>query len=262
MRIVIGILACLFLATAVRAEEPQPAMEVTTEVKREKDRKTKHESLRFLRDHRVFLRAQMDRLSLLTSLSERGKATMIDDRMLRLQQLAAAIAAARDTVDVEEAATARRDLLDSVERLGELDAQLVLMEALLADQKGRLRVLEEDFLGHQETALVILVRGLPDQDSPAGLILTEDRRTLEVLLTADQQVSLRQGGVAQVFHRFVEPRDHLFEVGFAGAGWDEVPTAQVPVTAARDRITFVELDLNALRPDPVDVGLQARVWVR
>jgi hypothetical protein len=257
-------LFCLLVAAAAWANEPNEANEpvVHTEVKRDQTKAPKHGSLEFLRDNRVFLRGQLDRLSLLTTLTDQGHAQLIDDRMLRLQELARAIAAARDTVDAEAAVTARRELLDSVTRLGELENQLVLMETLLTDQKTRLTVLENDFLGHQETALVILVRGLPEQGTPAGLVLTEDNRTLEVPLSAAALASLRQGGVAQIYHRFVEPRDHLFTLGFAGPGWADVPPVEVPVTADRDRITFVELDLSRLAPDPVDLGLMARVWVR
>lgn len=235
---------------------------VRTEVKRDKTRGLKHPSLQFLRDNRVFLRAQLDRLSLLTTSTHQGRAELIDERMLRLQELAAAIAAARDTVDTETAATARRGLLDSVAQLGELESQLGLMDDLLADQKTRLQVLEEDFLGHQETALVVLVRGLPESAAPEAIILSEDNEVLRVPLSVTQRASLRQGGVAQIAHRLVEPRDHLYSVAFAGADWSAAPAVPVPVTAARDRITFVELDLSRLAPTAAAGGLSARVWQR
>jgi hypothetical protein len=263
---VCGFSVLLVLASApgrAPAQTPVGAEpDVRTELKRDKSRGLKHPSLQFLRDNRVFLRAQLDRLSLLTTLTHQGRAELIDERMLRLQELAAAIAAARDTVDTEAAATARRGLLDSVAQLGELEGQLGLMEVLLADQKGRLQVLEADFLGHQETALVVLVRGLPEASAPEGIILSEDNETVQVPLSAAQQASLRQGGVAQISHRLVEPRDHVYTVAFAGAAWSATPAVPVSVTADRDRITFVELDLSRLAPAAAASGLSARVWQR
>ncbi len=260
---VLGV-AILLVANAPAGAANPPDEEVTvhTEVKREKTKGPKHQSLKFLRDNRVFMRGQLDRLRLMTTLTRDGQAEMIDDRMLRLQELAAAIAAARDTVDVEAAATARRNLLDSVTRLGELENQLGLMENLLVDQKQRLQILEEDFLGQQETALVILLRGLPDGQAPQGVVLTEGNDVLNVPLTTAQQVSLRNGGVAQIYHRFVEPRDHVYGVAFAGEAWASTAPVEVPVTTDRDRITFVELDLSGLAPQPGDIGLVAKVWQR
>ena len=249
-------------ASAAAADDATEATRTTTEVKRSKVKGPKHASLQFLRDNRVFIRGQLDRLRLLTTVTRDGRATVIDERMLRLQELAAAIAAARDTVAVEAAATARRELLDSVTRLGDIENQLSLMETLTAEQAARLQVLENDFLGRQETAVVVLVRGMPASGGPAGLTLSEDNDVLRVPLHAAEHASLQQGGVAQVYHRFVEPRAHLYTVGFAGAEWAGVPAVEVPVTAARDRITFVELDLSRLTPDPAAPGLAAKVWLR
>jgi len=234
----------------------------TTEVKRNEAKDVDYPSLQFLRDNRVFVRGQLDRLRLMTTFNEEAGAQMLDDRLLRLQEMAVAIAAARDTVGDEEAALARRELLDSVTQLGELDQQLVLMETLAGDQRLRLQELEADFLGNQETAIVILVRGLPSDNTPGGITLSEDNTVLQVPLTAAEQTSLRQGGVAQIFHRFVEPRAHVYKVGFQGPAWDALPGIEVPVNAARDRITFVELDLSRLSVASADHGLAARVWQR
>ncbi|MCP4573441.1 MAG: hypothetical protein GY838_13880 [bacterium] len=254
----IPVLSGSALAAAPAGGEPA----VRTEVKREEAAAPKHSSLRFLRDNRVFIRGQLDRLRLLTTLTREGEAELLDERLLGLQELAAAIAAARDTVAVETATTARRELLDSVARLTELDSQLALMENLAAEQKTRLQILESDFLGQQETALVILVRGLPENQAPGGIVLSENNEILNVPLTATQQTALRQGGVAQVYHRFVEPRDHIYSVSFSGADWVGVPPVEIPVTAARDRITFVELDLSHLGPAAPTTGLLAKVWQR
>ncbi len=266
---ILNLAAVLLITTLITQVAGNSAMAdepvVSTEVKRTRTKGPKHSSLQFLRDNRVFMRAQLDRLSLMTTVTRDGEARLIDDRMLRLQEMAAAIAAARDTVDIEAATTTRRELLDSVTRLGELESQLGLIENLLGEQRVRLQFLEEDFLGQQHTALVILVRGLPADKAPEGIVLTEDDEVLNVPLTAAQQASLRQGGVAQIFHRFVEPRDHLYTVGFAGAAWSAVPAVEVSVTTDRDRITFLELDLDQLEPESSAMpanGLVAKVWQR
>ncbi len=93
-------------------------------------------------------------------------------------------------------------------------------------------------------------------------MLTEGNDVLNVPLTAAQQASLRNGGVAQIYHRFVEPRDHVYGVAFAGEAWASTAPVEVPVTTDRDRITFVELDLSGLAPQPGDIGLVAKVWQR
>ncbi len=262
-RIMSGWMFVVLVLLAARvpvAEATEPV--ATTEVKRNEAKETDHPSLQFLRDNRVFVRGQLDRLRLMTTFNEEADAQMLDDRLLRLREMSVAIAAARDTVADEEAALARRQLLDSVTQLGELDQQLVLMETLASEQRLRLQELEADFLGNQETAIVTSVRGLPSDHAPGGITLSEDNTVLQVPLTAAEQNSLRQGGVAQIFHRFVEPRAHVYTVGFQGPAWDALPGVEVPVNAARDRITFVELDLSRLSPATADHGLAARVWHR
>ena len=136
------------------------------------------------------------------------------------------------------------------------------MEKLLAEQQKRLLLLEEDFLGHQETALVILVKGLSGKRAPAAIVLSEDNDVVRVELTPEQRTSLEQGGIAQIYHEFVEPREHVFAVSFTGKAWAEAETAAVSVEAARDRLTFLELDLSHLNRDREAGGLLTSVWYR
>jgi hypothetical protein len=234
----------------------------TIEVKRAESKDTKHETLRFLKDNRVFLRARLDQLRTQVTLTRTERAELLDERYLRLQEMAAAIAAARDTVQSEHMLTPQRDLLNSVTELGELEAELILMEQILADQRTRLLVLEEDFLGQQETALVILLKGLADKDVPESVVIAQDNNVVRVHLTPEQRLSLEQGGIAQLYHEFVEPREHVFEVSFTGGDWVTAGTILVPVEATRDRITFLELDLSRIDRKGETLGLLTSVWYR
>jgi hypothetical protein len=187
---------------------------------------------------------------------------MIDERWLRWKEMAAAIAVARDTVRAEHEATPERELLSSVTELAELEAELNLMEKILVDQRHRLLLLEEDFLGSQETALVVLIKGLSDKEAPVSIELREESDVVNVSLTAEQRASLERGGIAQIYHEFVEPREHVFTVRFAGNAWDETNALAVTFEAARDRLTFLELDLSRLDRDGEALGLLTSVWYR
>jgi hypothetical protein len=235
----------------------------TVEVERKELKGPKHPSLQFLKDHHVFIRARLEELRTKTTTVRSGDAEMLDERFLRLKAMSEAIAAARDTVSSQHLATGARDTLSSVAQLAELEAQLDVIEQILADQRRRLLFLEEDFLGHQETALVILVKGLSGKPHvPESIVLTDQNDVVHVDLTPVQRASLQQGGIAQVYHQFVEPREHLLEVGFTGGRWSESPPVAVKVEAARDRITFLELDLSSIDASAGQFGLATTVWHR
>ena len=54
--------------------------------------------------------------------------------------------------------------------------QLDLMDSLLTDQGARLTWVEEDFLGRQETALVVLVKGGDGETAPTGLVISDGKK--------------------------------------------------------------------------------------
>jgi len=256
-------LAVLAAGTTAAGDDDTDKTVETIEVKRADQKGPKHPSLRFLKDHRVFIRARLDELRTQTTRVRSDEAELLDERLLRLKEMAAAIAAARDTVAAEYQITGERDTLSSVTQLAALETQLDLIEQLLADQRRRLLLLEEDFLGHQETALVILVKGLSGKSHiPESIVLTEQNDVVHVDLTPVQRASLEKGGIAQIYHEFVEPRQHLFEVGFTGDRWADAAPVIVKVEAARDRITFLELDLSQLQSDREASGLLTSVWYR
>lgn len=255
-------LVWVVVAASMPEASAQEETVVTTEVKTRKTEKRDHESLRFLRDNRDFLRSQLDRLRLDTTWERRGSADNLDARYLKMQELAAAIASARDTVDHEGAELERRELMASVSELRDLEMQLDLMDSLLVDQGLRLTWLEEDFLGRQETALVILLKGSPGEDAPAGLVLTDGNETLHVTLDDTQIASLARGGIVQVDHRLVEPRAHTIAISLEGGDWETRESTVVEIKAQRDKMTFLELDLSGLDPKQPMVALGVDVWQR
>lgn len=266
-------IACtlLFLAASVAsaADAPPSPTPATTsvdsvietlEVKREEVKAPEHESLRFLKDHRVFIRSQLDRLRTQITREHTTTAEPIDARYLKLKEMSSAIAAAQDTIGGEQARAAQQSLLNSVTELGRLEASLDLMDSLLVDQRTRLLWLEQDFLGHQETALVIVIRGLPAGDIPSGISIAEEGDVTHVPLTDADRASLAKGGIAQIYHEFVEPRAHALQVKLEGGAWDTRAPSVVTIEAPRDRLTFLELNLDSAATTLS--SLNTRVWYR
>lgn len=242
------------------AAAPVDSVIETLEVKREKIKAPEHASLRFLKDHRVFVRSQLDRLRTQVTREHTIAAQTIDARYLKLQEMSGEIAAAQDTIGGEQARAAQRSLLCSVTELGQLEASLDLMDSLLTDERTRLLWLEKDFIGHQETALVIVIRGVPAQELPAGIAIAEDGEVAHVTLSDADRASLAQGGIAQIYHEFVEPRAHALEVRLEGGVWDTRPASTVTLSAERDRLTFLELNLSSAGTSLA--SLNTRVWYR
>ncbi len=266
IRKILYVPVCLVLTVlpALAGEEGDTEkVKETVEVKRTETRETKHPTLQFLKDNRVFLRARLDQLSTRVIKTRTTGAEMLDARFLMLKEMAENIAAARDTVDAANKQMSQRDVLTSVSQLGDLEAELTLMETLLSEQQSRLLSLEQDFLGDQETALVILMKGLEGKTSiPEAIVVTEENEVVRVGLRPEHRLSLTQGGIAQIYFEFVEPREHLIEVSFSGDGWAEVLPVKVAVDTRRNQITFLELDLGGLDKSRQYSGLQTAVWYR
>lgn len=232
------------------------------EVRRAKVDEPDRPSLVFLKENRVFLRSQLDRLRQLDKVARDGRADVLDPRLLRLREMAAEVAAARDTAGDAEAALAARRRLESVAEIAGLEAQLDLMESLVAAQDRRLAWLEADYLGQQRTALVVVVGGFAGRVAPEAVVLAEGDDTFRVAFTPQQRASLEQGGIAQVHHAHVEPRVHEFSLSFEGG--DRLPQAPaiISVETPRDRLTFLEIDLGGASAE-AGAGLPAAVvWQR
>ncbi len=232
------------------------------EVRRLKVDAPERPSLVFLRENRVFLRAELDRLRQLLKVTRAGEGEVLDPRLLRLRELAAEAAAAGDTIGAAEAALAARRRLESVAEIAGLEARLAGLEGQLAAQAERLASVEADYLGEQRTALVVVVGGFVGRPAPAAAVLAEGERSWRIEFTPPQRLALEQGGVAQIHHAHVEPRSHEYSLAFEGDGWSQVPPAVVSVETPRDRLTFLEFDLGGTAVDGRAGEPVAVVWQR
>jgi len=255
-------LSALALACVVTALPPAHAEPVqSVRVERVPPQKEKHPTLRFLKENRDFIRARFDLLRQEPG-GEMGEAGEIDPRFLAYQQMLRDLMAARDSVAVAGDSLARRQLLASIDELGRLEDQLDLMDRVLADQRTRLGILQEDFAGRQLTALMVVVSGWSAEAPVTQVRITlEGGDTLSVPLTPEQRQSLQKGGVVQIFHGFVEPREQVVEVAITGDRWPAGDTGYVTLDPARDRLTLLRLDLSSLRSDQGAPSIQANTWL-
>ncbi|HKQ59162.1 MAG TPA: hypothetical protein VJY35_14975 [Candidatus Eisenbacteria bacterium] len=243
-------------AHVARAQEVQ-----TVEVERIRPRKEKTPTLSFLKDNIDFIRSRFDLLRQKPG-DKVGDAGDIDPRFLAYQEMLRDLMAARDSVSVAGDSLERQSLLASITELGKLENQLDLMDGLLAAQRARLGVLQDDFTGRQLTSLVVVLSGFPIDAAVSRVTITlEDGDTLSVPLSAEHMASLQHGGVVEVFHGFVEPREQVVEVAIAGDRWPAGNAGFVSLDPARDRITFLRLDLSRVRPDGGAASIEATTWL-
>jgi hypothetical protein len=252
-------------APAAAAPAPDlaaPAGAVTeVKVERIRPRREKHPTLRFLKENRDFIRARYDLLKE-KPIHRQGAADAIDPRFLAYQRMLSEILAANDSLAAAEEARARRELFTSVTELGRLEEQLDLMERLLAEQRTRLGVLQADFTGRQQTALAIVVSGYPHDAAVSALTLRLDGgATIAVPLSPEQCESLRHGGMLQVFHGLVEPREQVVEVALGGDGWPAQDAGFVTLDPERDRLTLLRLDLSPAQPARGASSMLASTWL-
>ena len=216
----------------------------------------KKSTLRFLRENRDFLRAQLDRLRQ-TERNSDGNAKELSARDLFLRDLLARIEAGEDSLLREQALLAQREFLESVSELGELEQQLDDLEALLLAQRTRLGELEGDYLERQQTALMLILEGAPQGELPDVLVVREaGDRTWRVSLNEAQKQALREGGAAALLHEFVEPRAMQLTLLAEGAAFSDWPAWQLDVAPERDRLTLVKLDFShpkSGQPLPMEV---------
>ncbi|MBI1795904.1 MAG: hypothetical protein HYR74_02520 [Candidatus Eisenbacteria bacterium] len=237
---------------------PPAATPVTVE--RVRPEKEKLPSLEFLRANRDFIRARFDLLRERPATS-RGEAAAIDPRYLAYERMLAEIHAARESVAVVDDDMARQQLFASVTELGRLENQLDQMDRLIGDQRLRLQTLQDDFTGRQRTALMVVVTGDPGDGVAEVDVTLEGGGRLTVSLFAAQRAALRQGGVVEVFHGFIEPRDQVVEVGLIGPTCPAGDRGFVSLSPVRDRLMFLRLDLAPVQPGQGAAAIHASTWL-
>jgi hypothetical protein len=240
------------------------ASDVATDVRVERVRpkREKHPTLRFLKENRDFIRARFDLLREKPD-DHSGSAAAIDPRFLSYQHMLREILSARDSLAVAEDLRQRRDLFQSVTALGELEKELDLMENLLAAQRGRLGVMQADFTGRQQTALAIVVSGYPGDGALATLTITlDDGAPISIALSDEQRESLRRGGMLELFHGLVEPREQVLSIAIGGEGWPADDAGFVTLDPARDRLTFLRMDLTPAHAAQGAASMRASTWLQ
>jgi len=248
-----------------KAVTPEPAMAeedgAVTEVKVDRVRpmRPKHPTLRFLRENRDFLRARLDLLRATRS-EHPGGTDALDPRWLTYQSILSGASAGHDSVTAADDRQARRTLLTHIEELSDLEQELDGMDKVLDGQAGRLTALDADFAGRQQTALLLLLKGHPAEGAPAALrIAFEDSTVLDITLTPEQRSALANGGIAELHHGFIEPREQVIELSVARGtaaehGW-------ITLAPARDRLTFLQIDISELDGPDATRHLRAGSWV-
>ena len=262
------ILLTLLVAAAdpASADEPVPTMPapetLSVKVERADHDRPKDPTLRFLTENRDFFRARLDDLLLTLQRDRGGDGEPLDPRFLRYREMMAAIRAAQDSAAAGEEWIRQRELMESVGDLAELEDEMDEMERLLVEQEQRLAWLEEDFVGRQSTALVVLLRGVPAGPAPSHVVLADaDGETIRVTLDEAARAALERGGAVELVKRLAEPREHRWQLSFEGAGWD-ARHWDLTLAPERDRLTFLEIDAVGLDPAAPEAQPAARQWTR
>ena len=230
------------IVTPVRIERVKPAQE-------------KIPTLRFFKENLDFLRSSLDGLNQIP-LSEDGHTQTMDENLLKYREMMEAVAAARDTLDGDLALREREALLASVAELAALEAELDLLEGILDDQEMRLGVLENDFLDRRTTAVVVVLRG-SENFSTGPLEITDGFNEITRVGVNDTQgQSVREGGVLQVYHELVEPREQTWTLSRTLAD-GTAAHSYLSFEPVRHRVNFLEIDLDPAR---ADAELEARAW--
>lgn len=233
----------------------------TVTIERERPKRERVPTLRFLKANRDFIRARFDRLRQESRESAAG-AGELDPRFLLYRQLLTEVAAGKDSVTRSADARERAALFASVHDLGLLERELDQMERLLDAQRARLGVLQQDFAGRQRTELDVLLTGASLVGRVDSVVVTlEDGSRVASALNETQRNSLKHGGMFEVFRGLVEPREQVIDVAFVGEGWSSVGHGFITLEPARDRLTFLKLDLAQSHPARGITSVVAGTWV-
>ena len=249
-------------AVAKPSPDPNAAAVTTVTIERDRPVREKLPTLRFLKANRDFIRARFDHLRQESHVEHAG-ADAIDPRFVEYRQLLAAIAAGKDSVMRASDARERQGVFTSVEDLARLEHELDEMERLLDAQRTRLGLLQADFAGRQRTELDVLLTGgnILGGRVDSVRVTFEDGTTVSSALNETQRTSIARGGVLEVFRGLVEPRAQVLELALLGEGWSATGHGFVTLDPARDRLTFLKLDLAEARPALGIGSVAATTWL-
>ncbi|MCA9729440.1 MAG: hypothetical protein R3E12_10685 [Candidatus Eisenbacteria bacterium] len=252
------------------------------EIQRVKPEQPKKPTLRFLHENLEFLRSRLDPLREVREL-ESHKVRELDPALLEYLALGRSLTADTQSRSAMAANGLDRDaLMASVRAIADLEDELDRISALLDSSAVRVGILEDDFVGRQETTLLCLVRGadapgaggtsgfggegsasprpskniggsaLPDQIT----LRSEDGRVAAIVLDDPDARILRDGGMLQVWHDFLEPRTQTLQLAL-GSKTTGTEVGYLRFEPVRDRLNVLEIDLT---PGAGLDAAQASLW--
>jgi len=187
--------------------------------------------------------------------------TNVDGRFLRYRELLGEVAAAKDSAGAAYDARERTALFASVADLARLEHDLDGMERALDAQRARLAWLQRDFASRQRTELDVVVTGAAREGRVDSLVVTlEDGTRSTAAVNGTQRESLRHGATLEVFRGLVEPRPQEIDFALFGEGWSSVGHGTIALEPARDRVTFLKLDLTQAQPARGIGSVMAGTW--
>jgi hypothetical protein len=256
---------CALLALGALSAVPagslaQEAAVTSVRIERERPQKERMPTLRFLKANRDFIRARFDRLRQ-EGREQASGAGELDPRFLLYRQMLSEVAGAKDSVSANLDARERSALFASIGDLAALERELDLMERLLDAQRARLGVLQRDFAGRQRTELdIVLTGGVLAGRIDSVAVLLEDGTRVAAAIDSTQRAALRHGATFEVFHGLIEPREQVIDVAFLGEGWSQAGHGFITLEPARDRLTFLKLDLSKSSPARGITSVIAGTW--
>ena len=253
MRRILLALAAVSAMSASAQSAPVPV-----KIEHFKPKASKVETMQFLKENRVFFRARLDALREIASTEHGGG--KLSDRHLKLQELAASIRAAEDSLAVLKQDLDHGVWRESLHGLLALAEDLDALESMLGDQDDRLNILEHDFTSRQKTSLMVLISGYPSSEQLDGVALVSPfGDTTRVQFRQGDAGYLRQGGLARLAYAYVEPRDQRWELQLDAPNV-ELKKSDLLITPPQDCLTFLELNLDTLNSEAGALSITAKAW--
>ena len=226
-------------------------------VERQKPKREKHPTVQFLRDNVAFLRSRID------ALREKAIQRKVDSDELDARYLAF-IDMLEQREDAESrlgGATQSDSLMESIADLAAIEAHLEDLEKMLSDQEMRLLYLHEDYVGHQQTSLVVLLEGIPEVPLTAITVRFEGGADVRIPFDTKMQTVLQRDGLVQLFHDYMEPRAQWVELTLVTPEGALVP-GYVELIPVRDRLNYLQFDISGLQAGAGPEEMEATLWAQ